>query len=354
MSKEKLFDEYLDLCLDFEQAIRANPGEGEFLVYDHWLKIGEHKKLVTFLFNETDWAMNQAFVYCPPKLTDFFIENRMRQDLKQLWRRTIALRLKKRNANLQSAKNTTIRWIIGGQDATETQRLAHAQEAERVKQIILETIDEYDTAMVRMGGMEDERERMRELRTLIEADKKPKAKPTTDKRKMDESMFWSVIDEAMAEAEVPEEMIEKLQEKLETMSATAIKKFDKLFRKNVFALYHWDLWAMAYIMGGGCSDDAFEYFCAGLVLKGKDVYDLARNDLSALAHRVNSYDEAVECEEALYIAERAYENKTGYILPTQDVPIPDIMGEKWEEADLPVRYPEFCHLFNCDRVRVDI
>lgn len=36
------------------------------------------------------------------------------------------------------------------------------------------------------------------------------------------------------------------------------------------ALYRRDLWAAAYIIGGGCSDDSFIDFRAGLIAQGHE------------------------------------------------------------------------------------
>lgn len=41
------------------------------------------------------------------------------------------------------------------------------------------------------------------------------------------------------------------------------------------ALYRWDVWAAAYLIGGGCSDDSFMDFRAGLIAQGRDWYQKA-------------------------------------------------------------------------------
>ncbi|MGW9206325.1 DUF4240 domain-containing protein [Embleya sp. NPDC055664] len=45
--------------------------------------------------------------------------------------------------------------------------------------------------------------------------------------------------------------------------------YDDRFREAREALYLWDLWAAAYLIGGGCSDDAFMDFRAGLIAQGR-------------------------------------------------------------------------------------
>lgn len=40
-------------------------------------------------------------------------------------------------------------------------------------------------------------------------------------------------------------------------------------------LYRYDLWAAAYLIGGGCSDDSFTDFRAGLIGQGCDWYEQA-------------------------------------------------------------------------------
>ena len=48
--------------------------------------------------------------------------------------------------------------------------------------------------------------------------------------------------------------------------------FDFIFNQNCHKSYTSDLWAAAYIVMGGCSDDCFDYFRAWVLYLGKKSY----------------------------------------------------------------------------------
>ena len=84
--------------------------------------------------------------------------------------------------------------------------------------------------------------------------------------------------------------------------------------------YRHPLWAAAYLVNGGCSDDGFEYFRGWLIMQGREVYERVVADPDALAGLAAIRAKApsarpVECEDTLYIASRAYRAATGGELP---------------------------------------
>jgi Protein of unknown function (DUF4240) len=84
--------------------------------------------------------------------------------------------------------------------------------------------------------------------------------------------------------------------------------------------YRDPLWAAAYLINGGCSDDGFEYFRGWLIVQGHEVYERVMADPDTLADlpvvRTKTPTAGpVECEDTLYIASRAYRAATGEGLP---------------------------------------
>jgi Protein of unknown function (DUF4240) len=84
--------------------------------------------------------------------------------------------------------------------------------------------------------------------------------------------------------------------------------------------YRRPLWAAAYLVNGGCSDDGFEYFRGWLIMQGRGVYERVVADPDALAGLAAIRVKApggwpVECEDTLYIDSRAYRAATGEELP---------------------------------------
>lgn len=84
--------------------------------------------------------------------------------------------------------------------------------------------------------------------------------------------------------------------------------------------YRSSLWAAAYVINGGCSDDGFDYFRGWLMLQGRETFGQAVADPDSLADlaavRFAIANQAiVECESALYIPARAHRAATGDEIP---------------------------------------
>jgi hypothetical protein len=51
-------------------------------------------------------------------------------------------------------------------------------------------------------------------------------------------------------------------------SLEAVLDFQECFDEVDTIIYRWDVWAAAYLIGGGCSDDSFTDFRAGVIALG--------------------------------------------------------------------------------------
>ncbi|MEY9938099.1 DUF4240 domain-containing protein [Streptacidiphilus sp. MAP5-3] len=102
--------------------------------------------------------------------------------------------------------------------------------------------------------------------------------------------------------------------------------------------YRSPLWAAAYLINGGCSDDGFDYFRGWLILQGREMFErvVAEPDTLARLPAVQAAArrrEDLAGEEALGIAWRAYLAATGEELPP---------------GSFSVRYPELDQAWNFD------
>jgi hypothetical protein len=84
--------------------------------------------------------------------------------------------------------------------------------------------------------------------------------------------------------------------------------------------YRNPLWAAAYLINGGCSDDGFDYFRGWLIVQGREVFERIVADPDALADLPAIRAQApgmanIECEDTLYIASMAHRAATGQELP---------------------------------------
>ncbi|GAE90185.1 DUF4240 domain-containing protein [Acetivibrio straminisolvens] len=130
---------------------------------------------------------------------------------------------------------------------------------------------------------------------------------------MNDNKFWELIDDSKRKSKGdPEKQIEFLVSNIAELPEQEIYEFDKIFYKYYVASYTSELWAAAYIINGGCSDDGFDYFRGWLISQGKEVYENALKEPESLAE-VISEDEAgnIDFEDILYVSFDAYKLKTG-------------------------------------------
>lgn len=99
------------------------------------------------------------------------------------------------------------------------------------------------------------------------------AKPLLDA--MDEELFWQLMETGGA---TTVERLDTLPDRLAAYGAPAIKMFGQMAMDRVAEAYREDVWALAYLLMDGCSDDAFEYFRNWLVLQGKTKFTAILGD----------------------------------------------------------------------------
>ncbi|KUN21250.1 hypothetical protein AQJ23_30420 [Streptomyces antibioticus] len=135
---------------------------------------------------------------------------------------------------------------------------------------------------------------------------------------MDTKEFWHLINKARFATtdEVP--FHEALTALLAARPKQQILEYQDHFDTLHDALYRWDVWAAAYLIGGGCSDDSFMDFRAGLIAQGRHWYERAVASPDALADHPDAIAAATDFqlralfyEDANYCAADAYEQITG-------------------------------------------
>ncbi|WP_433550532.1 DUF4240 domain-containing protein [Micromonospora zamorensis] len=139
---------------------------------------------------------------------------------------------------------------------------------------------------------------------------------------MDVDEFWAVVESAGAgldgrTGDDGEAIAEALVTRLAATSSERILEFQELFDQLHDALYRWDVWAAAYLIGGGCSDDSFIDFRAGVIAQGREWYKRVLASPDGLAdHPVvrqaadEEDDGALFAESVNYVASKAYEQVT--------------------------------------------
>ncbi|MHA3771490.1 DUF4240 domain-containing protein [Verrucomicrobiota bacterium sgz303538] len=165
---------------------------------------------------------------------------------------------------------------------------------------------------------------------------------------MTEDEFWNLVEESkkLAGDGGCYEQVRFLQSLLEQCHPADIEDFDKLYDEMRLESYDQRLWAAAYIINGGCSDDGFEYFRGWLISRGREVFERALRDPGSLALEISDTDDDLECEDMLYVARNAYEKKAGKEMPGRPPVEWKLKGEDWDEDTVDQLYPELAKAAN--------
>ena len=127
---------------------------------------------------------------------------------------------------------------------------------------------------------------------------------------MDKEAFWWLVDST--EGEDLDSRYRSLVDRLAQLSTDEIHEFNLRWHEAHQAAYSWDLWGAAYLIEGGASDDAFEYFRNWLILQGSAVFGDALANPDSLAERTGEVgDDNEEHEFEAYPALDAWEAATG-------------------------------------------
>jgi hypothetical protein len=167
--------------------------------------------------------------------------------------------------------------------------------------------------------------------------------------------FWAVIDRATADRPgSPDEVAKRAIADLAARDPDEIVAWGRHLDKVMAASGTEDLWAAAYLINGGCSDDGFDNFRGWLIANGREVLANAVREpdsLSALPSVKAAADSGAvfEAEAVLSIAPEAYEQATGDKLPVGDAPPtrPD-PADLWDfdnEDEMQRRLPRLSALF---------
>ena len=175
---------------------------------------------------------------------------------------------------------------------------------------------------------------------------------------MDPRQFWQLIESSKAasvdDCDDCDRQADALTALLLEVPTTAIVAFDRLFEHYADQAYRNDLWAAAYIINAGCSDDGFAYFRRWLIGQGEAVYTAALRDPESLLTVVTPHIGGApflvgalryECEPLGYAADHAYEQKMGSEMPRPPRPQVELIGEHWDDEDLPAMLPKLWAAF---------
>ena len=160
-------------------------------------------------------------------------------------------------------------------------------------------------------------------------------------------LLWDIIEQVKQHcggelAAACDSFREELDQLDDAALVRAVSEFDDAMRRA----YDYNLWGAAYLIHGGCGDDAFWDFRAGLIALGKRVYEAALRDPDSLA-AVDEVEERTLFEGFQYIPSKLIEER-GLSRPDRGGHMPGTpTGQNWtDEAELETRYPRLAARFN--------
>jgi Protein of unknown function (DUF4240) len=90
---------------------------------------------------------------------------------------------------------------------------------------------------------------------------------------VDLDTFWGIIGTARSATTAEKPFHLALTDCLKRLPEPELLDYQIRFDDLHVRLYRWDVWAAAYLIGGGCSDDSFIDFRYGIIAQGRDWYE---------------------------------------------------------------------------------
>ncbi len=172
---------------------------------------------------------------------------------------------------------------------------------------------------------------------------------------MTHDQFWQIIDTACcSDPRSAEDWDQRLTDALAQLPAEEIVEWDHEFDRLAAQAYRTDLWAAAYLINGGASDDGFYYFRCWLIGMGKQIYHDAIANPDSLADVASPkwFAEGIDAEAEIYAAaHRAWMRVTGqpdtaeYPARTESA---ELVGEDWDfddNTEIQKRLPRLAALY---------
>jgi hypothetical protein len=173
--------------------------------------------------------------------------------------------------------------------------------------------------------------------------------------------FWAVIERATADlgaaghaARTPGDVAKRAVAELAASEPEQIVAWGRHLDKVMTASYKEDLWAAAYLINGGCSDEGFDHFRGWLVAHGREVVARAVREPDSLAdlpavQAAAASGAEFDGAEVLRVAATAYEEATGTPLPAPvdqvAMPSSDTFWDFDNEDEMQRRLPRLSALF---------
>ena len=164
---------------------------------------------------------------------------------------------------------------------------------------------------------------------------------------MTPDQFWKTVEKVHRDSHGDmDKKCESLDVELRKLTLEEVCSFHKHFNECQDRAYTWELWAAAYIIGGGCSDDAFSDFRSTLISMGRETFEKAIADPQWLAEI--DYDaENAHYEGYQYVPTKVEEELGGgKRFPRYQAHPAQPSGKSWDEDKVDELYPKLAKKYS--------
>lgn len=278
-------ERYLFALLELSEAGKIQQVPGKSLYATHY--DGGHAWIMDSYFKKRLFA--QLEDYFTPQADDFFspfypatrqyldrmLEMGERARVRRIWRAKIGFMKAEYWYHIRARGNGFVYDPKLSFSSETEQRAEYEGVAARIpelKNTLLAVMADYRALLVKTGATAAELARVDADIAAIDSEERPKPKGKPDNRAMTEDVFWELIDHGLGKQSIGERL-DTLPERLALFKPAAIRKFEQILRQMDNAAYRHDVWALAYLLRGGCSDDSFDAFRGWLILQGRTVFE---------------------------------------------------------------------------------
>lgn len=162
---------------------------------------------------------------------------------------------------------------------------------------------------------------------------------------MDEPKFWEIVDAVHARSGGDmDRKCEAIRDAISALPGHEASAFAAIFDAKMDEAYAWALWGAAYVIHGGCSDDAFTDFRASLISRGQAPFARAIANPDALA--AEDFDEEAWFHEGYQYAVADGVRRAVGTVPARASPHPaQPAGQAWDEEEVYGLYPKLAEKF---------
>ena len=164
---------------------------------------------------------------------------------------------------------------------------------------------------------------------------------------MTPDQFWKIIEQVHRDSHSDmDKKCELLEVELRKLTSEEVQVFHRHFDECMDRAYTWELWAAAYIIGGGCSDDAFSDFRATLISMGRETFEKAIANPQWFAE-INYDAENAHYEGYQYVPTKVEKDLgAGKRFPRYQAHPAQPSGKSWDEDKVNELYPNLAKKYS--------